>query len=108
MVGIDEIKEAYQRVCVEEGRYLALNFCMPEKVTTEFGTVRLIGKNDSLENALITASHIGNICVVMTELSKKNSGWINAKRSNRIAIMEEILTEIGQARFRAMGRLATN
>lgn len=100
MVDDEVVRETFRRVCVGEGRYIGLIFRDPsEKV--EFGTARIIGKSDSLVDAMAIAKDIGHVCVAIVEFGKRESSWLNVKRGNRMAIFEAICDKIGEAGFRA-------
>jgi len=100
MVSFKEVWDKFQRVCVGEGRYIGLVFRTPGK-KTEFGTIAIIGMKDDLERVMAIARDIGQVCVAIVEFDKKESAWLNAKRSKRMAIIEAICGKIGAAGFQS-------
>lgn len=101
MVKTDAIRGKFQKVCEGENRYIGLIFRSPGEPKTEFGVVRIIGKNDNLENVLITAEHIGQECVALIEMDRLESSWLDVsrgKKKNRMMrVMEAICGKIGSA-----------
>ncbi|MDP2736526.1 MAG: hypothetical protein Q8O59_01930 [bacterium] len=86
-------------------RYIGLIFRAPDEKQGGFGTVKFIGKNDSLENALITAEHIGKECVALIEMDRLESSFLDAsrgkRRSSMMRVQEAICSKIGAAVLQA-------
>jgi len=99
MIEDEVVRDTFRRVCVGEGRYIGLIFRDPSE-KFKFGTVRIIGKGDSLVDVMAIAKDIDHVCVAIVEFGKRESSWLNVKRGNRMSIFEDICDKIGEAGFR--------
>jgi hypothetical protein len=95
MVSSREIRQKFQEICVEGGRFIILIFAMSDM--SEINSVKIIGKGDDLEASLSINADIGCVCLNVVELDKKESSSMALLNPNSKRIQESILTKAAQA-----------
>ena len=90
-----EVREKFQRVCVEEGRRLGLIFGEPEPGGEKISSVCIIGKDDDLDDSLIVTRDVGRCCVAAFELNGLQSSALNSGVNLRV--FERICLKLAQS-----------
>lgn len=84
-IGTKEIREKFNKICVEDGRFIVLIFGQSDM--SEINSAKIIGKDDNLEAFLAIAADAEHACLGVMELGKAQSAFINTvNESNRIRL----------------------
>ena len=89
IIGVEEVREKFQTVCVVDGRCLILIFGKPD--APDVNSVKIVGRGYDLERIFSIAADVECVCLGVVELDKIDSAHIAIINRNARAKLENII-----------------